>query len=90
MKYPNFQASRQSKIVDEKRSSAKNPPVLKRIFMSKKRTTAAKVTAEINQHLFLQCQCPMAVRRRLHKKNIYSREAISKPLVTDVNAKHRL
>ncbi|GFX13401.1 hypothetical protein TNCV_2191551 [Trichonephila clavipes] len=57
--------------------------------MSKKRTTAAKVIAELNQHL----DSPVSMvteRSCLHKQYIYSRAAIHKSLVADVNAKPRL
>jgi len=57
--------------------------------MSKEKTTAAKVTAELNQHL----DSPLStftVRRCFHKENIYGRTAIPKPLVTDANAKRRV
>lgn len=57
--------------------------------MSKKRATAAKVTAELNQHLDSPVSV-ITVRRHLHKQNIYGRAAIPKPLVTNVNAKRRL
>ncbi|GFU64793.1 histone-lysine N-methyltransferase SETMAR [Trichonephila clavipes] len=63
--------------------------VLRQIVMSKKRTTAAKVTTELNQHL--ESPKPMiAVRKHLHKRNIYDRVEIPNPLVTDVYAKLRL
>ncbi|GFV87998.1 DDE_3 domain-containing protein [Trichonephila clavipes] len=57
--------------------------------MSKRRTTAAKVAAQLSQHL----NSPMSiitVRRNLHKQNIYGRAVIPKLLVPDVNAKCRL
>ncbi|GFW57599.1 transposable element Tc1 transposase [Trichonephila clavipes] len=57
--------------------------------MPKKRTTAAKLTAEFNQHLDSPVSV-ITVRRYLHIQNIYGRAAIPKPLVTEVNAKHRL
>ncbi|GFW52881.1 hypothetical protein TNCV_2394601 [Trichonephila clavipes] len=59
---------------------------LKRIVISKKRTAAANVTTELNQHP----DCPLSiitVRRRLHKQNIYINAAIPKQLITNVNAK---
>jgi len=59
------------------------------IVMSKKKTTAAKVTAELNQHLDSPVST-ISVRRYLHKENIYGRTAIPKPLVTDANAKGRV
>ncbi|GFX43223.1 DDE_3 domain-containing protein [Trichonephila clavipes] len=57
--------------------------------MSKKRTTVVNVTAELNQHLGSPVSM-ITIRRHFHKRNIYGRAAIPKPLVTDVNAKHRL
>jgi hypothetical protein len=50
------------------------------------RTTAAKVTAELNAHL----EDPVStqtVRREVHKSNIHA--AIAKPLITEDNAKRR-
>jgi hypothetical protein len=47
------------------------------------RTTAAKVTPELSIHL------ADPVRRELHKSNIHGRTAISKPLITENNAKRR-
>jgi len=48
------------------------------------KTTATKVTAELNSHLN---NSDKTVRRELHKSNIYGRSAILKLLVTDANAK---
>jgi 23S rRNA-/tRNA-specific pseudouridylate synthase len=56
--------------------------------MSKKKTTAAKVTAVLNQHLDSAVSI-ITVRRHLHKQNIYGRAAIPEPLVTEFNAKRR-
>jgi transposase len=69
--------------------SERDRRVLKRIVRSKKKTTAAKVTAELNQHLDSPVST-ITVRRYLHKENIYGRTAIPKPLVTDANAKRRV
>ena len=62
---------------------------LKRIVAAKKKTTAMKITSELNSGL----QNPVSsktVRRELHKMNIHGRAAIAKPLVTAVNAKRRI
>ena len=57
--------------------------------MSKMRTTAVKVTAELNQHLDSLLSM-IIVKWDLHKYNIYGRAAIPKQLVIDVNDKRRL
>ncbi|GFV05110.1 transposable element Tcb1 transposase [Trichonephila clavipes] len=62
---------------------------MKRIVTSKKQTTAAKVTAELYQHLNSPVSI-ITVRRHLHKQNIYGKAAITKPLVTDAIAQCRL
>ncbi|GFU25544.1 transposable element Tcb1 transposase [Trichonephila clavipes] len=63
--------------------------LLKWTVMYEKRTTAAKRTAVLKQHLnSLVSMIP--VGRHLHKQNIYGRAAITQPLVTDVNTKPRL
>lgn len=62
---------------------------LRRIVAAKKKTTASKVAAELNHGL----QNPVSVRtvrRELHKQNIHGRAAITKPLVSPVNAKRRV
>ncbi|GFU80303.1 uncharacterized protein TNCV_3520801 [Trichonephila clavipes] len=69
--------------------SERDRRVLNRIVISKKRTTAAKVTAKLNQYLDLLVS-EITIKRHRHKQNICGRTAILKPLVTDVNAKHRL
>jgi hypothetical protein len=49
------------------------------------RTTAAKVTAELNIHL----EDPVStktIRREFHKSNIHGRVAIAKLLITESNA----
>lgn len=46
------------------------------------------MTAELNSHLNNPVSTK-TVRRELHKSNIYGRAAISKPLITDANAKLR-
>ncbi|MBJ5505486.1 hypothetical protein JGG47_23230 [Salmonella enterica subsp. enterica serovar Derby] len=56
---------------------------------ARRKTTAAKVTAEFNAHL----QNPVSthtVQRELHKQHIHDRAAISKPLVSQMNMKRRL
>nr|XP_021003059.2 uncharacterized protein LOC110282990 [Parasteatoda tepidariorum] len=50
--------------------SERDRRILKRIVMSKKKTTAAKVTSELNQHLDSPVST-IKVRRYLHKENIY-------------------
>ncbi|GFV38459.1 uncharacterized protein TNCV_4393401 [Trichonephila clavipes] len=63
--------------------------VLKQIVTSKKRTTAEKIIAKLNQHL--DSPVPMIkARKHLQKHNIYDKAAIPKPLITDINAKRRL
>lgn len=60
--------------------------MLKRILVLKKKTTATKVTAEINQHL----QDPVSTlifKRELHNNKNYVRIAIPKPQFVDVNEK---
>ncbi|GFW51549.1 hypothetical protein TNCV_4212271 [Trichonephila clavipes] len=57
--------------------------------MNKKRRTAAKVTANLDQHLDFPGPL-IAVRSHLHKQTIFGRAAIPKSLVKDVNAKRRL
>ncbi|GFX39946.1 hypothetical protein TNCV_2647091 [Trichonephila clavipes] len=64
--------ARQSKTVDGNRSSLKE--VLKRIVMSKKLTTTAKVTKELNQHLGSPVSMN-TVRKHIQKQNIYGRAA---------------
>ncbi|GFY03229.1 uncharacterized protein TNCV_1171891 [Trichonephila clavipes] len=63
--------------------------VLKRIVMSRNRTTAAKVTSKPNQHLDSPVLM-ITVRRYFYEQNIYGKAEIPKVLVTDVNTKRRL
>lgn len=63
--------------------------VLKRIVTANRKTTAVKLTAELNQH-FQHPISTITVRRELHKLNFHGRAAIRKPLVTQVNARRRL
>ncbi|GFW12339.1 hypothetical protein TNCV_815941 [Trichonephila clavipes] len=63
--------------------------ILKRISTSKKRTTATKVTAELNQHLDSPASM-ITVTRHYHKQSVYSGVAIPKSFITDVNAKRYL
>lgn len=61
---------------------------LKRIVTKNKRTTAAKVTAEMNVAL----ANPVSIkttRRELHKLGIAGRAAIPKPHISDANARNR-
>lgn len=62
--------------------------ILKRIVAKQHKTTAAKVTAELNSHLNNPISTK-TVRWEFHESNIYGRAAISKPLITDANAKLR-
>ncbi|GFT48356.1 uncharacterized protein TNCV_4709011 [Trichonephila clavipes] len=68
--------------------SERDRQVMKRIVTSKKQTTAANVSAELYQHQDSPVSI-ITVRKHLHKQNIYGRTVITKPLVTDVNAKCR-
>lgn len=61
---------------------------LRRIVVRNKKTTAAKVTAELNATLTNPVSTK-TVRRELHKQGISGRAAIPKPLITDRNAKIR-
>ncbi|EFN86619.1 Transposable element Tc1 transposase, partial [Harpegnathos saltator] len=61
--------------------------ILKRIMAKQYKTTAAKV-AEFNSHLNNPVSTK-TVRRELHKSNIYGKATISKPFITDANAKLR-
>ncbi|GFW26183.1 DDE_3 domain-containing protein [Trichonephila clavipes] len=56
--------------------------------MFKKRTSATKVLAELNQHLDSPVSM-ITVRRNLQKQNIYGKAAIPKSLATQVDLKRR-
>ena len=78
------------KTLSATRTSGRKPKLterdrrtLKRTVSKNDRTTAAKVTPELNIHLV------DPVRRELHKSNMHSRTAIAKPLITENNAKRR-
>lgn len=61
---------------------------LRKIVTKTKKTTAAKVTAEMNVVL----KNPVStktIRRELHKQGIYGRAAIQKPFISDANACNR-
>ncbi|XP_042897250.1 uncharacterized protein [Parasteatoda tepidariorum] len=58
--------------------SERDRRVLKRIVMSKKKTTAAKMTAELNQHLDSPVST-ITVSRYLHKENINGTILIKDP-----------
>lgn len=58
---------------------------LKRIVTKNKKTTAAKVTAELNVGLTNPVSTK-TIRRELHKQGISGRAAIPKPLISDANA----
>ncbi|MBJ5496517.1 hypothetical protein JGG50_25385 [Salmonella enterica subsp. enterica serovar Typhimurium] len=62
---------------------------LKRIVTARRKTTATKVTAELNLHL-QNTVSTHTVRRELHKQHIHGRAAIAKPLVSQTNMKRRL
>ncbi|GFS58599.1 hypothetical protein TNCV_111941 [Trichonephila clavipes] len=68
--------------------SERDRQVLRRIIMSKKRTTATKVTTQFNQHL--DSPVSMIIVRMHHKQYINSGEAISKTLAINGKAKRRL
>ena len=70
-------SGREPKLIERDRRT------LKRIVSDCDRSTAAKVTTELNIHL----EDP--VRRELHKSNIHGRNAMAKPLITANNAKRR-
>ncbi|GFS97655.1 transposable element Tcb1 transposase [Trichonephila clavipes] len=59
------------------------------IVTPKRLATAAKVTAELNQHSDSPVSM-ITVKRHLHKQNIFGRAAIHKPLVTEDDAKRHL
>ena len=61
---------------------------LRRIVTKNKKTTAAKVTAELNVTLTNPVSTK-TVRRELHKQGISGRAAIPKPLISDQNATKR-
>ena len=62
--------------------------IMKRIVPKNHRTTAAKVTAELNIHLE-DTFSTKTVWHDLHKSNIHSRAAIAKPLITENNAERQ-
>ena len=60
-----------------------------RVVKDNRKTTAVKITADLNGHL----QNPVSiktVRRELHRSGFYGRAAIRKPLVSNTNASKRL
>ena len=62
---------------------------LKRIVREDRKTTAPKITAELNKHL----QDPVStktVRRELHKSGFHGRAGIRKPLLSKTNVSKRL
>jgi hypothetical protein len=59
--------------------------ILRRIVPKNHKTTAAQVTAELNNHLE-DSVSTKTVLRELHKSNIYGRAAIAEPLITESNA----
>ncbi|GFV21861.1 hypothetical protein TNCV_4525481 [Trichonephila clavipes] len=72
------------KYLNKKKLIERDRRILKSI-VSKKRTTAAKETSELNQHRNFPVSM-ITVRRHLHKQHIQCRAA----LVTDSNVKRRL
>lgn len=69
--------------------SERDRRTLTRIVRSDHKTTAAKVTAELNDHL----EHPVStktVRRELHKSGFHGRAAIRKPLLSTTNVAKRL
>ena len=61
---------------------------LKHIVGRKHRTTAAKVTAELNQHLNIPVSTK-TVRRELNKTGYHGKTAIKKPLLSTINIQKR-
>lgn len=61
---------------------------LRAIVTKNKKTTAAKVTAEMNVVLPNPVSTK-TIRRELHKQGIAGRAAIEKPLISDANARNR-
>jgi FixJ family two-component response regulator len=62
--------------------------ILRSIVSKSHRTTAARVTAELNIHH----EDPFStetVQRELHRSNIHGRAATAKPLITENNAQMR-
>jgi len=87
--------TKHGKTSSPKRNSGRNPKLtdrdrrtLKKIVARQHKTTATKVTAELNAHLS-NTVSTKTVRRELHKANIHGRAAIAKPLITEANAKLR-
>jgi len=80
------------KTSSAKRNSDRNPKVsardchtLKKIVSKNHRTTAAKVTAELN--IYLEDPVSTNTVWELHKSSIHYRAAIAKPLIPENNAK---
>lgn len=87
--------TKHGKTSSAKRNSGRKPKLtnrdrrtLKRIVARQHKTTAARVTAELNTHLSNTVSIK-TVRRELHNANIHGRAAIAKPLITEANAKLR-
>lgn len=62
--------------------------VLKRIVSKNHKTTAPKVTAELNQHLANPVSTK-TVRRELHGAGYHGRAAIAKPFLSQINIERR-
>ena len=73
----------------KRKLSERNRRALNRIVRVDRKTTAPKITAELNEHL----QNPVStktVRRELHKAGFHGRAAIRKPLLSKTNVSKRL
>jgi FixJ family two-component response regulator len=81
------------KTTSEKRNSGRKSTltererrILRRIILTNHRTTAAQVTAGVNVHPE-DSVSTKTDRRELHKSNIHGRAVITKPLITESNAR---
>ena len=72
-------------VVENENLSGRDRPTLKRIVTINHRSTAAKVTAELNIHLKTVSTKTVWRERVCHKSNIHATAAISKPLITENN-----
>ena len=76
-------SGRTSKLTDRDQRASK------RIMRREHRTTAAKVTAELNQHLNSSVSTK-TVRRELNKAGYHGRAAARKPLLSTINIQRKL
>jgi hypothetical protein len=74
--------------VGEIQQTERDRRTLRRIVSKNHKTTAARVTAELNIHLEGLLSTKI-FRREFHKSNIHSRAAIATPLITENNAQMR-